>query len=64
MKVVMTLLPIPAKNFLSYLSNIRGRSNNTIYSYAYDLIKFFKFMKPYKGLCEMSDEIVINDLTV
>lgn len=41
-------VPRDVKNFLSYLSNIKGKSDNTINEYYYDLRTFFRFMKCYR----------------
>ena len=43
-------IPRDVKNFLSYLSNIKGKSDNTINEYYYDLRTFFRFMKCHRGI--------------
>ncbi|HBA03858.1 MAG TPA: recombinase XerC, partial [Clostridium sp.] len=38
-------LPKILKDYLSYLSSVKGVSSNTLVAYAYDLTLFFKFLK-------------------
>ena len=59
-----TDIPQDVKNFLSYLSNIRGKSDNTINEYYYDLRTFFRFMKCHRSMesFENFDNINCNDI--
>lgn len=60
-----TEIPFHLNNFLNYLRTIRGKSQNTIYNYKFDLILLFRFLKLYKGLVDKNeefDEIKINDI--
>ena len=41
-------VPQDVKNFLSYLINIKGKSEKTINEYYYDLRTFFRFMKCHR----------------
>ena len=43
-------VPQSVRNFLSYLLNIKGKSEKTINEYYYDLRTFFRFMKYKKNL--------------
>ena len=57
-------IPQDVKNFLSYLSNIKGKSDNTINEYYYDLRTFFRFMKCHRSMesFENFDNINCNDI--
>lgn len=58
-------LPKAVKNFLSYMSSIKGASKGTVKAYEYDLILFFKFLKQYNDLVDGNtpfSEISINDI--
>ena len=59
-----TDIPQDVKNFLSYLSNIKGKSDNTINEYYYDLRTFFRFMKCHRSMesFENFDSINCNDI--
>ena len=59
-----TDIPQDVKNFLSYLSNIKGKSDNTINEYYYDLRTFFRFMKCHRSIesFENFDRINCNDI--
>lgn len=59
-----TDIPQDVKNFLSYLSNIKGKSDNTINEYYYDLRTFFRFMKCHRSMdsFENFDNINCNDI--
>ncbi len=59
-----TDIPQDVKNFLSYLSNIKGKSDNTINEYYYDLRTFFRFMKCHRSMAsfENFDNINCNDI--
>lgn len=58
-------LPPHLNDFLNYLGTIKGKSENTIYGYKTDLIMFFKFIKMFKKLIDVSldfDQIKISDV--
>lgn len=57
-------LPPSARSFLSYLANIKGKSDKTVHEYYYDLRTFFRFMKCHRGLADFDEfeEVVINDI--
>ena len=48
-------IPQHARNFLSYLSTIKGKSDNTINEYYYDLRTFFRFMKCHRGISKYEE---------
>lgn len=48
-------IPRDVKNFLSYLSNIKGKSDTTIGEYYYDLRTFFRFMKCKLNMASFED---------
>ncbi len=57
--------PDRLREFLNYLSVIRGKSHNTIDGYKIDLTMFFRFLKLFKGLCPNNfdfSSIVISDI--
>lgn len=61
----MDSLPLAAKDFLSYMETIKGKSNNTIDGYSYDLTLFFKFMKIKRNIVPENtsfDDIRIDDI--
>lgn len=45
-------MPLVLKNYLSYLSSIRGNTKDTIIAYRYDLIFFFRYLKIYYNLVD------------
>ena len=53
-------IPQDVRNFLSYLSNIKGKSDNTINEYYYDLRTFFRFMKCHRNISSYDDFDEIN----
>lgn len=58
-------LPPCLNDFLTYLSTIKGKSQNTVDAYKVDIIMFFRFLKYYKGLCKVDiefEEIDISDI--
>ena len=59
-----TDVPGDVRNFLSYLSNIKGKSDNTINEYYYDLRTFFRFMKCHRLMSsfEEFDNIDCSDI--
>ena len=48
-------VPLDVRNFLSYLSNIKGKSDNTINEYYYDLRTFFRFMKCHRMIASFEE---------
>ncbi len=59
------LLPPRVRDFMNYISTIRGKSSSTIDAYTYDLTVFLKYMKIRKGLSDGNGEFedtVISDL--
>ncbi len=61
----MNDIPIILEDFLNYLDAIKGKSNNTIKEYYYDLRNFFRYMK-IRFKLEKEDvnfnEIIITDI--
>lgn len=57
-------IPQDVKNFLSYLSNIKGKSETTINEYYYDLRTFFRFMKCHRLIASFDnfEEIDCSDI--
>lgn len=58
-------LPEYLNDFLTYLGTIKGKSQNTIAGYKWDLSMFFKFVKLYKGYIKEDisfEEIPIDDI--
>ncbi|HCB99843.1 MAG TPA: recombinase XerC, partial [Ruminococcaceae bacterium] len=58
-------LPKEMKNFLVYLSVIKGKSNGTVQEYAHDLRTFFRFMKQLRGAVPTNmpfNKILIEDI--
>ena len=57
-------IPRDVKNFLSYLTNIKGKSETTINEYYYDLRTFFRFMKCHRLMASFDDfdEIDCSDI--
>ncbi len=67
MKVNYFDLPIIAQDFLSYMDTIKGKSQNTISEYHYDLRSFFRFLKIHYKLVPADSEfnsITVTDLDV
>lgn len=58
--------PKIVRDFLIYLTTIKGKSMRTRKEYEYDLMLFFKFLKvTYEGLeVEQISEVSIHDLTI
>ena len=48
-------IPQTTKNFLSYLANIKGKSEKTVHEYYYDLRTFFRFMKCHRNIASFND---------
>ncbi len=59
-------VPQDVKNFLSYLINIKGKSEKTINEYYYDLRTFFRFMKCHRLMdsFENFEEIDCSDISL
>lgn len=62
-------IPVPKviKGYLSYLSSIKGTSQQTVRAYTYDLILFFRFLKIYYGDIDENtpfEEIDIMDINI
>jgi len=67
MKVNYFDLPIIAQDFLSYMDTIKGKSQNTISEYHYDLRSFFRFLKIHYKLVPADSEfnsITVTDLDI
>ncbi|NLD87587.1 MAG: site-specific integrase, partial [Clostridiales bacterium] len=59
--------PQVIRDFLNYLSSVRGRSDATIKEYFLDLRTFFRFIKQYKGIVQDDvkfSNISINDIDI
>lgn len=53
------------QQFLSYMQNVKGRSENTVNEYFISLRTFFRYMKKHKGLVDENideTEIAIDDI--
>lgn len=54
------------RDFLNYLSVIKGKSDGTVKEYYYDLRTFFRFMKVYRNLVTQNydelDQVIIADI--
>lgn len=62
-------IPSFLRDYLNYLTTVKGVSQNTITAYFTDLSLFLRFLKLHRNLVSLSDfsdfhEISINDLTV
>ncbi|MCY6372537.1 tyrosine recombinase XerC [Clostridium ganghwense] len=58
-------LPEYLNEFLNYLGTIKGKSQNTINGYRWDLSMFFRFLKLYKGFIKENiefEDIPIDDI--
>ncbi|MFD3157119.1 tyrosine recombinase XerC [Haloimpatiens sp. FM7330] len=57
-------LPVCLREFLNYLSTIKGKSPNTIKAYKLDMMMFFRFLKLYKGLSNADEfeNVQISDI--
>lgn len=59
------IYPARVLDFLNYSSTIKGKSDNTITAYAYELGLFFRFLKVHRKLVSKDipfDEILIHDI--
>ncbi len=53
------------RDYLNYMSSVKGRSDATVKEYYLDLRTFFRFLKRYKGVVPADvsfDEVAINDI--
>ena len=60
-------LPKSAKEFLSYMTTIQGKSKNTVNEYFFDLRTFFRFLKMNRGMVPGDtefDSIVVSDIDI
>ena len=60
-------LPKSAKEFLSYMTTIQGKSKNTVNEYFFDLRTFFRFLKMNRGMVPGDtefDSIVVSDFDI
>lgn len=60
-------LPYFADDFLTYMETIKGKSENTVKEYFYDLRLLFRFIKVRKGLLSpkyVFDDILVSDFTL
>jgi integrase/recombinase XerD len=63
----MDTQPVIIRDFLNYMLTIKGKSENTILEYFYDLRVFLKFMKLHKHAVDSSiafDDITIHDIDI
>lgn len=57
-------IPPRLKEFISYLTTVKGKSVNTVQAYTYDLSIFFRFVLIYKGIVPSDSEFEEIDLTL
>ncbi|WP_346929346.1 tyrosine recombinase XerC [Clostridium sp.] len=57
-------LPKILKEYLSYLSSVKGVSSNTLVAYAYDLTLFFKFLKVHNNEVTLSQDVVFENIPI
>ncbi len=57
-------LPKILKDYLSYLSSVKGVSNNTLVAYAYDLTLFFKFLKVHNNEVTLSQDVIFENIPI
>ncbi len=60
-------IPPVLKDFLNYIYTIKGKSENTVRVYFYDLRLFLRFMLKHRGLADPTfefDEIPIKDINI
>lgn len=57
-------LPKILKDYLSYLSSVRGVSKNTIDAYCYDLTLFLKYLKVHFKEVVLSDKLSFEDIPI
>lgn len=56
-------MPSVLRDFLNYLQTIKGKSNNTVQVYFYDLRVFFRFLKIHNKLVDKNIEFNKIDIT-
>lgn len=57
-------LPKILKDYLNYLSSVRGASLNTIEAYSYDLSLFFKYLKLHYKEVSLSESLSFEDIPI
>jgi len=57
-------LPKILKDYLSYLSSVKGVSSNTLVAYAYDLTLFFKFLKVHNNEVTLSQDVIFENIPI
>jgi integrase/recombinase XerD len=57
-------LPKILKDYLSYLSSVKGVSTNTLVAYTYDLTLFFKFLKVHNNEVTLSEDVIFEDISI
>lgn len=57
-------LPRILKDYLNYMSSVRGASSNTISAYAYDLSLFCKYLKIFHKEVSLSDDLSFEDIPI
>jgi len=57
-------LPKILKDYLSYLSSVKGVSSNTLVAYAYDLTLFFKFLKVHNNELTLSQDVIFENIPI
>jgi len=57
-------LPKILKDYLSYLSSVKGVSSNTLVAYAYDLTLFFKFLKVHNNEVTLSQDVIFESIPI
>lgn len=63
----MDKIPLPLMSFLNYMETIKGKSENTVKEYYYDLRTFFRYLKLQRDLVPRNlkfDEIPIHDVDI
>lgn len=57
-------LPRILKDYLNYMSSVRGASSNTISAYCYDLSLFCKYLKVFHKEVALSDELPFEAISI
>lgn len=63
----MDNIPLPLMSFLNYMQTIKGKSENTVKEYYYDLRTFFRYLKLQRGLVPKFadfESITIDDVDI
>jgi integrase/recombinase XerD len=63
----MDNIPLPLMSFLNYMQTIKGKSDNTVKEYYYDLRTFFRYLKLQRGLVPKFadlETITIDDVDI